>query len=172
MYIGNFLSIKSPYEIHQNQCLSWLSTAHHLAQKSQHHTQEEYLKMLLRVGCSEQQIERRFFFVPDVTHLDFDNNEIYPVKTSTRGVSMHHRHEFYHKTVRELFHRIYEERSFPDDLIHVSCTGYISPSASADIHSLNIIFCHRLLKKAKMPITGPYSQIIKISYAQKIFQTF
>ncbi len=138
MYIGNFLSIKSPYEIHQNQCLSWLSTAHHLAQKSQHHTQEEYLKMLLRVGCSEQQIERRFFFVPDVTHLDFDNNEIYPVKTSTRGVSMHHRHEFYHKTVRELFHRIYEERSFPDDLIHVSCTGYISPSAGI---FLNLVGC-------------------------------
>ncbi|MFM6929820.1 MAG: 3-oxoacyl-[acyl-carrier-protein] synthase III C-terminal domain-containing protein [Bdellovibrio sp.] len=130
MYIGNFFSIQPPYEIKQTECLNWLSAAHSLAQKNQNYSQEDYLKMIQRVGCSEQQIQQRFFFIPDVSHIDFENNEIYPVKKSTHGVSMHHRHEFYQKTVRELFHSIYENRNFPDDLIHVSCTGYISPSAA------------------------------------------
>ncbi|WP_413559574.1 3-oxoacyl-[acyl-carrier-protein] synthase III C-terminal domain-containing protein [Bdellovibrio sp. HCB209] len=130
MYIGNFHSIEPPYQVSQNDCLDWLSTAHHLAQKEQTHTKEEYLKLLHRVGCSEQQINQRYFFVPDVSQKNWEDNKIYPLSISRRGVSMHHRHEFYHKTVRELFEQIYASRTYPDDMIHVSCTGYVSPSAA------------------------------------------
>lgn len=86
--------------------------------------------MLNRVGCSEAQIEKRYFFIPDVEHQDWEQQKIYPVNTQSHGVSMHHRHEFYHATVTKLFDRIYSEREYPDDLIHVSCTGYVSPSAA------------------------------------------
>ncbi|MBO9668356.1 MAG: naringenin-chalcone synthase [Bdellovibrio sp.] len=130
MYIGNFQSIKPPYELSQDDCVNWLSTAHHLAQNRFHYTQEEYLKMFHRVGCSPQQIKKRYFFVPDMGGKNWEDNEIYPVKEKNHGVSMHHRHEFFHRTVQDLFHKIYAERSFPDDLIHVSCTGYVSPSAA------------------------------------------
>ncbi|MGE5084710.1 MAG: 3-oxoacyl-[acyl-carrier-protein] synthase III C-terminal domain-containing protein [Bacillota bacterium] len=88
------------------------------------------MKMIQRVGCSEEQIQRRFFFIPDIASIDFETNKIYPVRKQTHGVSMHQRHEFYHKTVQELFHSIYKNRDYPDDLIHISCTGYISPSAA------------------------------------------
>jgi predicted naringenin-chalcone synthase len=43
---------------------------------------------------------------------------------------MQERHEFYHKTVAQLFDDIYDNRPFPNDIIHVSCTGYVSPSAA------------------------------------------
>ncbi|MEK2689706.1 3-oxoacyl-[acyl-carrier-protein] synthase III C-terminal domain-containing protein [Bdellovibrio sp. GT3] len=130
MYLGNFHSIVPPHQVSQNESLDWLSTAHHLAQKDQTHSQEDYLKLLHRVGCSENQINKRFFFVPDVGEKNWDDNRIYPITTKNRGVSMHYRHEFYHEIVQKLFNEIYETRSFPDDMIHVSCTGYVSPSAA------------------------------------------
>lgn len=130
MYLQNFQSITPPYTRTQGECLEWLSSALKTAQHLQEYSQQDYLKMLQRVGCSETQIEKRCFFIPDVEHMDWPNQEIYPVSSQAHGVSMHHRHEFYHKTVKELFQRIYSEREFPDDLIHVSCTGYVSPSAA------------------------------------------
>ncbi|WP_413576698.1 3-oxoacyl-[acyl-carrier-protein] synthase III C-terminal domain-containing protein [Bdellovibrio sp. HCB290] len=130
MYLGNFHSIEPPHQVSQNESLDWLSSAHHLAQRDQTHTKEDYLKLLHRVGCSEQQINRRFFFVPDVGEKNWAENKIYPIHTKNRGVSMHHRHEYYHEIVQKLFGQIYDSRSFPDDMIHVSCTGYVSPSAA------------------------------------------
>ncbi|QDK36420.1 3-oxoacyl-[acyl-carrier-protein] synthase III C-terminal domain-containing protein [Bdellovibrio sp. NC01] len=130
MYLQNFLSIQPPYSSTQEQCFRWLSEAHEIAQQGRNNTQEEYLKLFHRVGCSEQQINQRFFFTPDLKEGDWEHKAIYPVRISARGVSMQERHEFYHKTVRKLFEQIYSERKFPDDIIHVSCTGYISPSAA------------------------------------------
>ena len=131
MYLENFHSIRPPYEKNQSWCFDWLSTAHKLAQKTQNMSQESYLKLLKRVGCSEAQIEQRCFFVPDVLTKDqWETNTIYPVREFPKGVSMHHRHEFFHKTAMKLFDDIYTDREFPDDIIHVSCTGYISPSAA------------------------------------------
>jgi Predicted naringenin-chalcone synthase len=130
MYLTDFHSIQPPYEQNQSECLKWLSAAHKIAQQKQEYSEEEYSKMIHRVGCSETQISKRSFFIPDVKSTDWDTREIYPVKDFSKGVSMHHRHEFYHKTVKSLFDKIYSEREFPDDMIHVSCTGYISPSAA------------------------------------------
>lgn len=130
MYLQNFQSIQPPYQINQKECLTWLSEVHKFAQQKQDYSQEEYLKMLQRVGCSESQIEQRFFFIPDVNSSNWDKKVIYPVKEKSHGVSMHRRHEFYHETVKDLFEKIYSDREFPDDLIHVSCTGYVSPSAA------------------------------------------
>lgn len=146
MYLENFHSIQPPYQKNQKECLEWLSEAHKLAQKKQGFSQEEYLKMLQRVGCPETQIEKRYFFIPDVEKTRWEDKPIYPVKENSHGVSMHRRHEYYHKIVTELFDRIYTERPFPDDLIHVSCTGYISPSAA-----------QMTAVKSKTPVTVTHS---------------
>ncbi len=130
MYLENFYSIQPPYIKTQAECLGWLSAAHKTAQQTQEYSEKDYLKMIQRVGCSEAQIETRSFFLPDIEHRNWDEQVIYPVNSQSHGVSMHHRHEFYHSTVKSLFDQIYDSRSFPDDLIHVSCTGYISPSAA------------------------------------------
>lgn len=130
MYLENFFSITPPYSRTQEQCLQWLAEAHRISQPQIKTTQDEYLKILHRVGCNEKQIQQRFFFTPDLIYGDWDSKEIYPVHRLSHGVSMLHRHEFYHKTVKNVFNQIYEKRSLPDDLIHISCTGYISPSAA------------------------------------------
>lgn len=130
MYLNNFLSIQPPYLKQQAQGLQWLAAAYRLAQKEQTYTEEEYTKLLRRVACSESQIQVRKFFLSDSQHMNWENQIIYPVKESPRGVTMERRHEFFHKTVTEIFDQIYKSRPFPDDIIHVSCTGYISPSAA------------------------------------------
>jgi predicted naringenin-chalcone synthase len=130
MYLTNFHSITPPYTRTQEQCFEWLSRAQKVAQKDQHYSTEEYSKLLHKVGCPTSQIETRCFFIPDVETTDWDQQEIYPVRSFSHGVSMSRRHEFFHKTAIKLFEDIYSERELPDDLIHVSCTGYISPSAA------------------------------------------
>lgn len=130
MYLENFNSIQPPYPKKQTEGLQWLAAAYKVAQREQGYSEEEYQKLLQRVACNESQIATRRFFLPDSQHMEWDKHIIYPVNKSPRGATMQERHEFYHKTVRELFNDIYKERQFPDDIIHVSCTGYISPSAA------------------------------------------
>lgn len=130
MYLTNFYSIQPPYPKNQTDGLKWLAAAYKIAQKDQAYTEEEYSKLLQRVACSESQIGTRKFFLPDSQHMDWEKQIIYPVKESPRGVSMQRRHEFFHKAANDIFDQIYDTRPYPDDIIHVSCTGYISPSAA------------------------------------------
>ncbi|WII72178.1 3-oxoacyl-[acyl-carrier-protein] synthase III C-terminal domain-containing protein [Bdellovibrio sp. 22V] len=130
MYLQNFLSINPPYTKNQTEGMKWLAAAYKLAQREQTYSEEEYSKLLNRVGCPETQIQTRGFFLPDSQSMEWDKQIIYPVKESPRGVSMHRRHEYFHKIVRDVFNDIYKSRPYPDDIIHVSCTGYISPSAA------------------------------------------
>ncbi|HWU42646.1 MAG TPA: 3-oxoacyl-[acyl-carrier-protein] synthase III C-terminal domain-containing protein, partial [Bdellovibrio sp.] len=124
-------SIQPPYMATQEECFRWLAEAHSIAQdESRHLTKEDYLKLFHRVGCSPEQIHRRYFFIDDVSKDDWQTKSIYPVQKSPRGVTMQRRHEVFHQIARKLFEDIYSTRSFPDDIIHVSCTGYISPSAA------------------------------------------
>lgn len=130
MYLDNFHSVQPPYVKNQAESLKWLAAIYKAAQKFQTNTEEDYGKLLERVACSDKQINTRHFFIPDPLSTDWANQTIYPVSESPRGVSMQLRHEFYHKTVTKVVAEIYEKRNFPDDIIHISCTGYISPSAA------------------------------------------
>ncbi len=130
MYINNFKSIQPPFKKNQADSLTWLAAVYKAAQKEQSNSEEDYNKLLQRVACSEKQINTRHFFIPDPLNTDWSRQPIYPVKDSPHGVSMQRRHEFYHKAVTKLFDDLYTSRSFPDDIIHISCTGYISPSAA------------------------------------------
>ncbi|HEX7676060.1 MAG TPA: 3-oxoacyl-[acyl-carrier-protein] synthase III C-terminal domain-containing protein [Bdellovibrio sp.] len=146
MYLGNFYSILPPYSSTQEQCFRWLSEAHQIAEEEQRTTQEQFMKLFHRVGCSEEQINRRYFFTPDLSEGDWSHKTIYPIEKSARGATMRERHEFYHKAVKKVFDDIYGQRPFPDDIIHVSCTGYVSPSA-AQVTAL----------KANKPVTVTHS---------------
>jgi predicted naringenin-chalcone synthase len=130
MYLKNFHSIQPPYQQNQAESLTWLASIYKAAQQDQSNTEAEYNKLLQRVACSAAQIATRHFFIPDPELVDIDQHLVYPVKDSPRGITMLERQQFYHKAVKKIFDEIYELRKFPDDIIHVSCTGYISPSAA------------------------------------------
>lgn len=130
MYLNNFKSIQPPHSKNQTATLQWLAAVYKAAQKVQSNTEDDYNRLLERVACSEKQINNRYFFIPDPLNTNWNNQPIYPVNNFPQGVSTHRRHEFYHKTVTKIFNDIYIDRKFPDDIIHISCTGYVSPSAA------------------------------------------
>ncbi len=66
MYLGNFQSILPPYHRKQAECLQWLSQAHKLAENSELHSEDDFLKLFQSVGCSEKQIAERYFVLLDV----------------------------------------------------------------------------------------------------------
>lgn len=100
------------------------------AQNEQDYSEEEYAKLLHKVACSENQIGTRKFFLSDPQTTDWNEKIIYNVNNNPHGATMQKRHEFFHETVREIFKAIYQSRPYPDDIVHVSCTGYVSPSAA------------------------------------------
>lgn len=130
MYLSDFHSIQPPFSVRQNDTLKWLAAAYKIAQKQQTYSDGEYLRLLERVACVEPQILNRGFFVPDASDTDWSAHSIYPLHLEPQGARMSQRQEFFQASVKDVFAKIYENRKYPDDIVHVSCTGYISPSAA------------------------------------------
>lgn len=133
MYLNNFHSIVPPYATEHEEGIKWLAKAYELSRDKQTYTEHDYLRMLQRVGCHENQIATRRYFLPDALASEWDEKVIYRIHENPKGMSMHRRHEFYHETVSDLFNQIYQDRTHPDDIIHISCTGYVSPSAAQKV---------------------------------------
>lgn len=66
---------------------------------------------------------------PD-TSTDWENNIIYRMTNeSPLGVDIEKRNIFFSTRALEVIEEAYQEQSTPDHLIHVTCTGYVAPSA-------------------------------------------
>lgn len=89
---------------------------------------ERLKKMLARFCVHEKLIERRYFECPDV--YSSRGPQIYKIdKSSPGGVRIEERNQFFSERATEIIEKMYESRPIPDHLIHVTCTGYVSPSA-------------------------------------------
>lgn len=96
-------------------------------------------KLFRRYGVKASQISQRYCESDDVLSVDFSENTIYKIdKNHSNGVDINKRADFFSENAFEIINRFYnlnlpEER--PDHILHVSCTGYISPSAPQRIVS-------------------------------------
>ena len=126
MILGEFELIRPPYETNQQQTLEWLVAAHG----------EEYREKFWRVACKPDQIEKRGHILPDYQHSDWDKMELFRLKAPSGNPDLSARMYFYEKHVDPIFEQFYPEGELPpDDLIHVSCTGYLSPSGAQKLVS-------------------------------------
>jgi predicted naringenin-chalcone synthase len=90
---------------------------------------ERILPVLKRFCVSERQINSRSFECPDVFR-EKEQALIYLLTPTTpSGVDIKVRHQFYSKRAQEVMKEIYDGETTPDHLVHVTCTGYVSPSA-------------------------------------------
>ncbi len=87
------------------------------------HPEKDRLPSILkRFSVSDKQITQRFF--------ETDREKIYHLTQSTpSGLGIGDRHKFYASRALEVVQEIYTSELTPDHLIHVTCTGYLSPSA-------------------------------------------
>ncbi len=109
--ISAFHPIRPQFETSQENILEWLITAHG----------EKIKERILHVGCKPEHIAKRGHVLRDFLHREW-------------GLSDRIKH--FEKEVSVIFEKYYlSEKNGPDDLIHVSCTGYVSPSGAQKVVS-------------------------------------
>ncbi len=88
-------------------------------------------KLLRRYGCSPEKISARGCELNDHLHTVWEKMEVYRLAESSKGAGMSVRSQVFARGARRTLNAMYgNESNAPDDLIHVTCTGYLSPSAA------------------------------------------
>ena len=146
--ISDFEIQEPTLKIPQEQMLRWIATAHtrseNLIQGSEiDSTEQKQLmeRLLKRYGVSPARISQRGVEALDIQNTDWSQNEIYPLiensdaQTSeaisrASGSDIGVRTNFFLKRSTEVLKKFYPENATaPRHIVHVSCTGYASPSA-------------------------------------------
>lgn len=127
MFISSFKSFLPPIVLRQEETLRWLAKVYALHSGR---SVDEYGLLLDRVACPPTAIrERRFFFKE--YGKDLEESLTFGPQAPRGGPDSLKRSHIYQSIAEEVFAFWYdEEKSSPDELIHVSCTGYVSPSAA------------------------------------------
>lgn len=134
-FIHSFLPVLPEFQLNQNKINEWILMAHKESQSG------ELALGLERFCLGEKYISRRYFECPDVDE-EWEKHEIY---TLPEGASLFERNIFFGKKASLVFEKIYGE-DVPAHVIHVTCTGYLSPSPA-----------QRFFSKGKAPeITHAY----------------
>jgi predicted naringenin-chalcone synthase len=119
----------------QEYTLTWLATAHAKAEvtasgKAQAEVQPRMEKFARRFGCSPKSIGFRASELADFQHFCWPEMHVFNLHESPQGKTLDTRNQFFANTVRRVVETFYAEESDPPaDLVHVTCTGYASPSA-------------------------------------------
>lgn len=141
MLLSDFQIIRPPFESNQEDTLNWLIETHVAAEKQLSNADPESFRKdltekLWRVGCKPDRIAKRGHISKDSLHKEWSEMEIYRLDKSPFGENLTSRANYFESFVDRVFSEYYPPFSSPpDDLIHVSCTGYVSPSGAQKIAS-------------------------------------
>lgn len=138
MRLMGFEIQRPAHETEQARLLDWVAEAHGRARgrleglgadaQSQHAARIR--RLLDRVGCGPDKIHRRGHVLRDV-HVPPRDAEIYDLEAHPAGQGTAARSRVYAREVTRYFHEAYAAVTVPpSDLVHVTCTGYASPSAA------------------------------------------
>lgn len=139
--IGNFRILRPKYEISQVDGLNWIMQAHALSKYLENSFLQNkktlpelkiYMENYInRFGCKPDKIENRATSIDDYSHQNWEEMSFFDLKKNTSGAFLHKRMEFYSQVVNEIVVQFYNEIEIPPaHLIHVTCTGYSSPSSA------------------------------------------
>src|SRR5262249_2307540 len=98
-------------------------------------------RILDRVACAPDKIAMRASVLPDFTTCERDGTPLHLLYDDPAGEVARHPHgrgvamrmQLYSAAVNAYLASEYEREEPPDDLIHVTCTGYVSPSAAQNL---------------------------------------
>jgi predicted naringenin-chalcone synthase len=152
-YISRFQMIRPRYQVPQEDLLKWLASAHarsDVAANSDARAKtptstvelnaetERMLELFNRIGCKPDKIATRGTDVEDVVSYEHPRSRVYALsKEQPNGADIEQRTKVFEEIADRILEEFYpESASAPDHLVHVSCTGYISPSAAQKIVDL------------------------------------
>jgi len=128
VFLHSFFPVYPSHHLPQARLLDWTMKAHEKALRLLNAHNPEKLESLRRFFVDEDFIQSRWYECDDINE-DWDSHSIYAIhETTPNGKNISERHEFFDKRAREIFSEIYSGNKVPDHLIHVTCTGYLSPS--------------------------------------------
>jgi predicted naringenin-chalcone synthase len=138
--LHDFRSQPPKYHSDQGAILEWIAAAHAqseitiqkpVAEEEREAITRRLLKLVLRFGCSTDRIAFRNSALEDFTHTDWDRMRIFQLNEFPAGKPCGERSRFYSEISGAAFEQFYpEEAEPPAVLIHVTCTGYVSPSGA------------------------------------------
>jgi predicted naringenin-chalcone synthase len=125
------------YHCSQEDGFRWLAASHARAealaspdQTDEAQWQTRLEKLVRRFGCSPRHIGQRYSELNDFLHTDWEAMQIFNLCESAEGKGLSTRNQFYADAVNRVVENFYlEEEPAPADLLHITCTGYASPSA-------------------------------------------
>ena len=141
MLIGSFRLVRPRYEARQEDILAWLVDVHTRAARAVDDGFDEgafhdRMRRLVRhVCCGSDKIATRgysAFSAPDGGPTPPEEESLlYEVARTPTGAGTAARTDYFAREVESVFARLYaEDAAPPDDLVHVTCTGYVSPSGA------------------------------------------
>ena len=137
--ISQFRSSPPAHVRAQSGTLDWLCAAHvqselTRAARDRCGLDEERVRSRLRAavkrfGCGEDKIATRGYELDDCGHTRWEDMEVYRLHEAPSGVGISARTRAFERIAGAMLERMCEQTADPpSDLLHVTCTGYASPS--------------------------------------------
>jgi predicted naringenin-chalcone synthase len=132
VYLHSYEVIYPPHSKLQSELVDWTLKSHLRFESlnSQVEDPDKFVSHLKRFTLNEKQISQRYFECADVDE-DWERHQIYSLSQLTpKGADIEAKNHFYAERVATVFNQMYPAGvTTPKHLIHVTCTGYVSPSA-------------------------------------------
>lgn len=129
MVLHSFRPVLPKFRLSQKESVDWILKVHlqsHALTKNSEQDVDFFTK-LKRFTIKENDIKERFSDYGDLSE-DWESHQIYRLTSSTpSGVSMELRGKFFSQQVERVMEILYCDNT-PAHIIHVTCTGYVSPS--------------------------------------------
>lgn len=124
LFVSGFQSISPRFRTSQNTLLNWLIEAHVRAGGAGRKSMEA---LLGRFSASADQIRKRGYELADFSHLQENKMRLF----GSGGSDITQKTDFFQECVNKIFERYYPaEAKAPGAIVHVTCTGYCSPSGA------------------------------------------
>lgn len=139
-YLGDFRIIRPTYSANHDDSVAWLSRAHAKAESVLRKDDPSFDpdafrrsmdRHVRRFGCPAESLASRGHDLPDFLHLDWERMRVFNLDLCPSGAGMDERMAVFAEIadrMAEAFYPAGEEP--PRDIIHVTCTGYVAPSAA------------------------------------------
>ncbi len=135
--VRGFVAELPPYFRPQSEAFEWLAAAHARAAATELRDENALAKwqvraaqLVRRYSCSDEHIGWRRSEIEDFMHTDWARMRIFNLHESSKGRGLNVRNAFFSEAANRAVESLFAgERDAPSDLLHVSCTGYVSPSA-------------------------------------------
>ena len=137
----NFMPVLPQFKLEQGATFEWLKAVHSYTGRDGERSSldlsggqagvSRILKLISRLGRAHDRIRFRWSYLEDLTHTVWDQMRVYNLNQSQFGAGSTERTKVYSEVVNDVLERLYrEEDTPPSSLVHVTCTGYVCPSAA------------------------------------------